>query len=152
MWFGAGTALNLFRRITWYSRSGVTIEQLDNANQVNFIRLNYEHDSGYLEGPATAFGAAATIGALAWTNGEILRFAVPLPAMSPAFASSNQLWPPQIMSGLRCEIVLESPTIALVAAAAPPITRNYSVQRMQFQTAAFLLSDVSSRFYNLFFF
>ena len=109
------------------------------------MRLFWEHDKNYIETQATAYGYANNIGELNWTNGSILRFAIPLPAMSPALGSSSQLWPPQVMSGLRCEIVLEDPSIALVAAAAPPITRSYSIRRMQFQTAAFLLSDVSSR-------
>lgn len=146
-WWGlfGGSAANLINRLTIFSRSGQVIERLDRANILASIQVQHFHSDGWRKyGPGSNMGCAETIGEQDWAYNAILRFVIPLSVISPFCASVNALCPPQLASGLRFEIVLESAANALLTADAtnPTVdTLSYAITASRFVLETYSLAD-----------
>ena len=150
------SATNLINRITILSRSGQILERVERCNQYAAIKLMYGHDRGYRAGPATAYGAAdvaistPTQDGLDWLPGETLRFCIPLGEFSSLCDTVGSLWPSQLASGLRIELVFESADNALVSNGTEviPFKMDYAVVGCKIQAESYLLSDLVMRSLN----
>jgi hypothetical protein len=145
------SAANLISRVTLTSRSGQSFERVENANVLSGITLMYNHDRGYRQdGPATAAGAVEDGDDLAWDPGTVQRFCIPLSLISPFFASTDQLLPSSLCSGMKIELQLAPAAEALVQVAAEEKgdTLDYAIVRCHVVTESYLLSDLVMRSLN----
>lgn len=114
--FGSGSALNLIHEYRIRSRSGVELDRLENANLYHNYRLHYTKTMNWMQ----------TIGATFYLNNSAVLFngqgtvasevCIPLCELATFFncIKKGQLIPPQIASGLRIELSLESVARAFV--------------------------------------
>ena len=105
--FGKGSVLNLFKEVRIIASNGKVISRIQKANLLNFNLMYAKHGSAYRVNMADAISFQPT---LALTTSK--HFSVPLKIISPFFATP-QLLPPRIMEGLRIEVTLERPEVAL---------------------------------------
>ena len=150
--FGIGSALNLIHEYRIRSRSGVELDRLENANLYNNYRLLYTKSSNwrntigasfYLNSTATIFNSANTL------NSDVC---IPLCELATFFncLKKGQLLPPQIASGLRIELSLESVARAFL----DPATYFQAGSSLELYDIAIVLdtvnlSDEASKLLNL---
>ena len=142
--FGAGSACNLFNRLTISSRSGQIIERIDRANQLASIRQYYERSPSWATGAGSAMDIPTTE---VWGGGVTRRFVIPLSMLSVFADTCDQLLPAQLASGLRFELLMEDAQVALKAASATDIP-GYEVTAASLNLSSYILSDVVLRTIN----
>lgn len=156
-WFGVngGSSANLLNRIQIISRSGVVLERIDNCNQLSQCKVNYAYSQSWANtvGSAMGVGAAASV---AWgsssdtstgAGGAVIRFMIPLYVFSTFCESMDALCPSQLLAGSRFEILLESPSIAMMDDHASK-TLNYQVVACRIDFESYLLTDSVMRVLN----
>ncbi len=79
--------------------------------------------------------------------GQIRRFCIPCGEFSPVFRNSQSLWPSQLCSGLRIELLLENANIALVAAGTSA-SLGYTIVDIRIEAECYTLSDLVLRSLN----
>lgn len=111
--FGSGSAMNLIRQTTIRSRSGTELSRTELCNHWSRFNSLNQYSNEYLSrqglvegwgenrgGPTDAFCVSSVVPK---------RFCIPLPRLDPFFSpmAKGQKIPPQLMSGLHIEIILE---------------------------------------------
>lgn len=128
--FGSGSAANIFKEITIRTRSGTELDRVERLNLYRKITDRYTLPSSYLSklGVAQGFGPTRVGSADAANLSTTAKtFAVPLSALAGFFRPlKGQLIPPQLMSGLHMEIVLEGGPTALFLKSGLPTTYSIS--------------------------
>lgn len=163
-WFGPnGSACNLINRLRVSTRSGTVIEDLQNCHQYASYKLAFERDATHTgrigpttdlslgSGLAMMYGATPlpiTDAAFDWGNGESLRFCIPFSAFSPVLGNSRSLWPGALCSGLRIEIILESPAVAMMAVTNSSDLCNFAIDEIYMSLENYSLSDMVLRVLN----
>jgi hypothetical protein len=121
--FGSGSAVNCFNRIVARTRSGKELTRVENLNLFAKFHQRYSHNldwintvgrsQGYTTSALSSGTPAVDIYADAIPDtGK--KFVVPICAILPFMNQvSSRLMPPQLMEGLRLEISLEDPNVAL---------------------------------------
>jgi hypothetical protein len=150
-----GSAFNFFKRFSITDRSGNEIERIMYPNKLINMLLRGQYDANFLRTYGNMFLTVLpttenqTINPQAWANQTTAnlngrRFILPLRLISGLF-DYNQLLPPQLMSGLRFEIELESPETALEligsTAVDPAETANFTITNPRIVTTVHQLSD-----------
>jgi hypothetical protein len=97
------SALDLFREVVVYARNGTELLRLPFFNVWSRTALQLQNSQEYLNTVASAFGYGDT----ATDHATGTTWSIPLKHLSDLFCS-NQKLPPQLVSGMRIEIVLES--------------------------------------------
>jgi hypothetical protein len=111
--FGSGSAMNLIRQTTIRSRSGTELSRTELCNHWSRFHSLNEYDNEYLsrQGLMEGWGGIRSGGAdpANLSSAAPLRVCIPLPRLDPFFApmAKGQKTPPQLMSGLHVEIILE---------------------------------------------
>ena len=153
--FGQGTAANIIRTISLYTRSGTELERI---RQVNLLKIHKDyHDTAYgthvtqlqIEGHATQITTDGGTGL-----SPIIRFTIPMRSISGFFKGpgGGQLIPSQLASGLKIQLELESASrafqcIADRSGAGPAFT--YTVANLTLFTDNFTLADSVLRQLNM---
>lgn len=108
--FGVGSALNLIHSYRIRSRSGVELDRLENANLYNSTRIAYTKSTNWTQTVGSSFYSnSATNPLFNGLNTYTPEITIPLKELSTFFCPlKGQLIPPQIASGLRIELELES--------------------------------------------
>ena len=107
--FGSGSALNLFHEVRIRSRSGVELDRLENLNLYKRFEMDYVKTQQWKNtvGQTFFYDSANAV----FNNGNTYRpeICIPLTELSTLFKPlKKQLLPPQLASGLRIELSLES--------------------------------------------
>ena len=111
--FGSGSAMNIIRQTTIRSRSGTELSRTELCNHWSRFNSLNQYSNEYLsrQGRMEGFGDTRIGGtdAAAVNSTTPSRFCIPLPRVDPFFAPmvKGQKMPPQLMSGLHIEIILE---------------------------------------------
>ena len=95
--------LDLFREVVVYARNGTELLRLPFFNVWSRTALQLQNSQEYLDTVASAF--AYNTPSVTYETGQ--SWSIPLKHLSDLFCS-NQKLPPQLVSGMRIEIVLES--------------------------------------------
>lgn len=175
-WFGTngGSACNLISRIMLTSKNGTLIERIDNCNVLSAIKVNYKYDDSWRHSVGSLMGVVMPAGilnsgtsttatvsqtetaqSLGWLSasdgatadsGAITRFVIPLYVFSTFCDSLGSLAPPQLMAGMKVEILLENPANAMMDASpgAAGINNkilNYHVVACRLDLESYLLTD-----------
>jgi hypothetical protein len=108
--FNSGSALNLFHEYRIRSRSGVELDRLENCNLYNQYRLLYTKSKNWIQTIGAAFYLNSSTMLFNTTNTMQTEVCIPLCELATFFncLKKGQLLPPQIASGLRIELSLES--------------------------------------------
>jgi len=107
-----------------------------------------------LMGSAQVYGAAPNSNGTSDTFGEqwltsgIRRFCIPLGELSPVCRYSQSLWPASLCSGLRLELLLEQPGVALMSAVSGTDLLNYSIVNIRLVAECYQLTDMALRVLN----
>lgn len=116
--FGSGSALNLLHEIRIRSRSGTELDRVENFNLYKKFTMDYSKTQQWKNTVgATFFVDSATP---LFNNGNTLKteVCIPLSELATFFCPiKKQLIPPQLASGLRIELSLESLAKSFVDAA-----------------------------------
>ena len=152
--FGESSALNLIHESRIRSRSGVELDRTENLNVYNKYRIDYDKTqqwkdtvgkSFYVEGGASypLFNTANT------SQPEIC---IPLCEMCPFFRplKAGQLLPPQLVSGLRIELSLESIEKAFVDTIGWfGVNAKITLEDIHMSLDTVMMSDETSKLLNL---
>ena len=108
--FGCGSALNLFHEYRIRSRSGVELDRLENCNLYNSSRIAYTKSINWTQTVGSSFYANFSANNFFnYANTYIPEMCIPLKELATFFCPlKGQLIPPQLASGLRIELGLES--------------------------------------------
>lgn len=137
--FGVGSAVNVIRRITIYSRSGDVLERIQNVNALSQILGRYQHSDSWV----------GSVGAnMGYNTGSIAgqartRYVIPMSEISGLFRYESLL-PAALCSGLRIELELAPSVEALKAAAATDIP-GYAISDIHVQCDSYQLTDLVQR-------
>lgn len=114
--FGIGSALNLIHEYRIRSRSGVELDRLENCNLYNSYRIFYSKSTNWQKTIGNSFYVNTSTPIFNSANTMISDVCIPLCELSSFFScvKKGQLLPPQIASGLRIELSMESVARALV--------------------------------------
>ena len=108
--FGSGSVLNLHREVRIQSRSGTEVDRLENCNLFNKNRIDYEKSEQWKKTIGAAFFVNSAVPLFNTANTITTEVNIPLCEIAPFFRplKKGQQIPPQILSGLRLEISMES--------------------------------------------
>lgn len=107
--FGVGSALNLFHEIRIRSRSGTELSRLENCNLHNNYRLRYTKTTNWLSTIGSSFLVNNAFDIFNAANTLQTEVVIPLSELDSFFRPlKGNLIPPQLASGLRIELSLES--------------------------------------------
>lgn len=108
--FGVGSALNLIHEYRIRSRSGVELDRVENCNLYNSSRIAYTKTTNWTQTIGSAFFSNSSSNAVFnGLNTYTPEICIPLKELANFFCPlKGQLIPPQIASGLRIELSLES--------------------------------------------
>ena len=115
-YFGSASALNLIHSTRIRSRSGVELSRLENANLYNAYRIKYTKTTNWVNTVGATFSQGSPFAVFNLGNTIISEICIPLCELDNFFCplKRGQLLPPQIGSGLRIELELESVARAFV--------------------------------------
>jgi hypothetical protein len=108
--FASGSALNLHREVRIQSRGGTEIDRLENCNLYNKNRIDYEKSDQWKKTIGATFFVDSAVALFDTANTLVTEVNIPLTQVACFFTllKKGQLVPPQVLSGLRLEISLES--------------------------------------------
>jgi len=150
--WGSGSAMNLVRNIRIYHRSGTVFTNTQKMNLYRKTTDNYIQNPEWFAsvGQLMGYSDKDTNGLYAdqFTNANVgsdeITFVIPLEKLHSFFSPSGSVFiPPNIISGLRCEIDLESPSVALVNGTLFPESQpsGYEITNCYFRTSSVSLMD-----------
>jgi len=160
--FASGSCANIFARVCVRSKQGKEICRLESAGLITkfFERWNYSKQwldsigkvQGYSDAKFTAGSVSNTLqyGDEVPTSGKV--FILPVQAIIPAFSIiGSKMLPPQMMSGLRLELTLESPNkcFASTNQASLASLSGYTVNAFTCNWKNFVLADAFTRQVNI---
>ena len=133
--FGSGSAMNVINECRIRSRSGTELDRLQNANLWSKYDSLYTKPDGNLTtmGSSQGFGPTRVGGTdAANLSTTYAKFTIPLGALSPFFRPlKKQLIPPQVMSGLHMELVLEDFRTAFFGKADAADITGYTIDKIE---------------------
>ena len=166
-----GSVLNMIKSVRVGHASGTEIEFVDNANLLNMFKVQYERSRSWRHTKGSAMGMAPFRERQLDTdteykgvpnvnqitrpiesreedlNNTTTRFAIPLSILSELFAG-DKLLPPYALAGMRIELELEKPTIALQyfvdteqVPAIAPSTPTVTISNIEVQLDSHTLTD-----------
>jgi hypothetical protein len=108
--FGVGSSLNLIHEYRIRSRSGVELDRVENCNLYNSARIAYTKTTNWTQTIGSSFFSNSSSNLLFnGANTFTPEICIPLKEVANFFCPlKGQLIPPQIASGLRIELSLES--------------------------------------------
>ena len=108
--FGVGSALNLIHEYRIRSRSGVELDRVENCNLYNSSRIAYTKTTNWTQTIGSSFFSNSSSNIVFnGANTYTPEICIPLKELASFFCPlKGQLLPPQIASGLRIELSLES--------------------------------------------
>lgn len=133
--FGAGFVTNLFNRVRVVSRSGVVVSHIDKYNLLTYFQTKYSRTKAWQTQQGTALLGYKLPAEIAADDTQ--EFLIPLSLIAPIF-DIDELLPNQLCKGLRLEIKLERPEVALVAV---DNGADYEVSSVQCILDTYRLSD-----------
>ena len=153
--FGSGSAMNIVRQSTITSRSGTELSRTELCNHwsrfhsLNNFSNEYLGRQGLMEGWGATRGGTADPAILSDT--APLRVCIPLPRLDPFFApmAKNQKCPPQLMSGLHIELILEDVrTAVFLKSGLAADFSGYEISNIAFTTDSITMTDDVQRSIN----
>lgn len=160
--FASGSCANIFSRVCVRSKQGKEIARLEGAGLLTkfFERWNYSKQwldsigkvQGYSDTKFTAGSVSNTLdyGDEVPTSGKV--FILPVQAIVPCFSIiGSKMLPPQMMSGLRLELTLESPDKCFASRNQTSLASlsGYSVNAFTCHWKNFVLADAFTRQINI---
>ena len=158
--FGSGSAVNCFNRIVARTRSGKELTRVENLNLFTKFHQRYTHNldwmntvgisQGYTQSPIIEPDAVIP-DSNAYCDripNSGKKFVVPICAILPFMNQvSSRLMPPQLMEGLRLEISLEDPHVALcsVDGSANTTLIGYKITQPRIYWDVYTLADQFTR-------
>ena len=153
--FGSGSAMNLIRQTTIRSRSGTELSRTELCNHWSRFNSLNQYDDQYLskQGLMEGWGAIRSSGADAaiLSSATPKRFCIPLPRLDPFFSpmAKGQKIPPQLMSGLHVEIILEDVRTAVCRKTGLAADfSGYEISNIAFVTDSITMTDDVQRVIN----
>lgn len=136
--FASGSAANVINRVLVRTRTGKEICRVENANLLTKYCQLYDCPKDWVDtiGAAQGYGATTVT-----TAGKV--FVVPLWVV-PCF-NVDKLLPPQMTTGLRIEIELESPAVATAEASVGVPCTSYTIGRPELHWDTHDLADQFKR-------
>ena len=153
--FGSGSAMNLIRQTTIRSRSGTELSRTELCNHWSRFNSLNQYDDQYLarQGLMEGWGLtrSGATDASNLSSATPKRFCIPLPRLDPFFSpmARGQKCPPQLMSGLHVEIILEDVRTAVYQKSG--ITADFSgfdISNIAFVTDSITMTDDVQRVIN----
>ena len=132
------SVLDLFREVVVYARNGTELLRLPFFNVWSRTALQLQNSQEYLNTVGSAFG----YGDNTTDHAAGVTWSVPMKHLSDLFCS-NQKLPPQLVSGMRIEIVLESSQKAF--SWADETANSYTVSEIVLLADTHTLTDAISR-------
>ena len=127
--FKRGSVLNIFKEVRVVANNGREISRIIKSNLLNYNLLHSKHGASFASNMKEALIFNST------TTFSSKHFTIPLRLLEPFFDNS-QLCPPRILEGLRVEITLERPNVAMT-----DTTTAYAVRNPIFNIDAYELSN-----------
>jgi len=152
--FGSGSALNLFHECRIRSRSGVELDRTENVNVYNKYRIDYNKTAQWKNTLGKSFFVEGGTDYPIFDTANTLETEVVIPLCEIASVfrplKAGQLMPPQLVSGLRIELSLESIAKAFV----DPLNwfganAKLILEDIHMSLDTVMLSDESSKLLNL---
>jgi hypothetical protein len=115
--WGVGSACNLFRNIRVFSKSGVELSNILNANFNRIIEDNFTENEEWWQtnGGLMGYGVSGALNSTMSVTDSVYEFVIPLCKISPVFKPlGEQLMPAALASGLILELDLETANRAFV--------------------------------------
>ena len=149
--FSSGSALNLIHEYRIRSRSGVELDRLENANLYHAYRLHYSKSQNWVNTVGATFFLNSSTQLFNAGNTLLTEVCIPLCELATFFCSikKGQLLPPQIASGLRIELSLESIARAFVDGAYFQAGSSLELIDIAMVLDTVTLSDETSKLLNL---
>ena len=151
--FASASALNLFHEYRIRSRSGVELDRLENCNLYNNYRIYYTKSANWINTIGSTFFMNTNNTILNIGNTNMPEICIPLGEVATFFnpLKKGQLLPPQIASGLRIELSLESIQRAFTQYGNPYILSNtvFELFDISMQLDTITMSDDTSKVINL---
>jgi len=153
--FASGSAMNLIRQTTIRSRSGTELSRTELCNHWSRFNSLNQYDNEYLSRQGLMEGWGLTrsgIGDVANLSSAVpKRFCIPLPRLDPFFSpmAKGQKTPPQLMSGLHVEIILEDVRTAVyLKSGLAADFAGYEISNIAFVTDSITMTDDVQRVIN----
>ena len=139
----AGSACNMFQRMTIMSRSGSVLERVDDLHKLCHIKQQFMYDQQYSD---TIMQGAGWNMPDVWATNTVKRFVIPMSMLSGLFAY-DRLLPSSLMSGLRIELQIASALDALCGTNNADVL-NFEIMNIRLEAESYLLTDLVLRSLN----
>ena len=142
--WGVGSACNLFRNIRVFSKSGVELSNILNANFNRIIEDNFLESEEWWQttGGLMGYGVSGVLNHTMTASDGVYEFVIPLCKISPVFKPlGEQLMPAALASGLILEIDLDTANRAFVRNGGTE--NSYSIEDIYLNLDCTTLNDSS---------
>jgi len=156
--FASGSATNLIREVKVRSRSGTELDRTERLNLYEKVNNRYTFTESYLQkfGSVMGFGDVSRDGtsdAAILNDVTATTFIIPLKCLGGVFRPiKGQLMPPQLASGLHCEISFETAARALflkVQGSGTGVITGYTISDIQMMLDSTEMSDDTQKTINM---
>jgi len=147
--FGTGSCANVINRVLVKTRTGKELCRLENANLCIKYNQIYDCPNDWIDSVGKSQGYPDSGNAAAGTSDDVpsggKTYILPLHCI-PCF-NTDKLLPPQLMEGIRIEILLEDPAVAFENSAAGGSldVTSYEVSNPEIHWDAFDIADAYKR-------
>lgn len=153
--WGQASAMNVIRQCTIKTRSGIEADRVERCNLWSAYNTAFTNTSAYLsrQGPLEGWRTVPGTNENPLNTVTPVRYVIPLKRLAPFFKpiTRGQKIPPQLMSGLRMELIFESAAQALFQGAGSVVTAaspSYTVSSLAIMLDSICMTDDVQRTIN----